>query len=66
MFRDVFNPLLKGVVGLSGLGVLVMLGKQLFSDDEHPTQSHDPRSDSTPAGDTGKGEGNGSENDQAS
>jgi tetrathionate reductase subunit B len=57
MFRDVFNPLLKGVVCLSGLGVLVMWGKQLFSDEPH----HPAPSDE----DTGKGVDDGSHNDQA-
>jgi Fe-S-cluster-containing dehydrogenase component len=57
MFRDVFNPVLKGVVCLSGLGVLVMLGKQLFSDDEPHHRGH--------AEDIGKGVGNGSQDDQA-
>jgi Fe-S-cluster-containing dehydrogenase component len=55
MFRDVFNPLLKGVVGLTGLGVLVMLGKQLLSDEPHHP---------APGEDSGKGVGHGSQNDQ--
>ncbi len=31
LWRDLFNPLVKAVVGMTGLGVVVMLGKQLFS-----------------------------------
>ena len=65
MFRDVFNPLLKGVVGLTGFGVLVMLGKQLLSDEppHNPTPKDEPHHP-MPAEDIGKGVGNGSQNDQ--
>jgi Fe-S-cluster-containing dehydrogenase component len=57
MLRSVFNPLLKGVVGLTGLGVLVMLGKQLLSHESpHPA----------PADDTVKGKDDELEDDQAS
>lgn len=31
LWKDIFNPAVKGIVGLSGLGVLVMLGKQLLA-----------------------------------
>ncbi len=36
MLRDIFGPLLKAAVGLTGLGVLIMLGKQLFAHESHP------------------------------
>jgi Fe-S-cluster-containing dehydrogenase component len=46
LWRDFFNPLVKAVVGMTGLGVVVMLGKQLFSGPsseeagEHRSQDH--------------------------
>jgi len=35
LWRNVAGPLVKGVVGLTGLGVLVMLGRQLIVKDDH-------------------------------
>lgn len=57
MMRDVLNPILKGIVGLTGFGVLAMLGKQLFSPEPHEIHA---------AGADKKGGDRESENDQTS
>jgi len=36
LWRDIADPLVKAFVGLTGLGVLIMLGKQLLFSDEPP------------------------------
>jgi tetrathionate reductase subunit B len=54
LWRDLFNPVVKGLVGLTGLGVLIMLCKQLLISDEKPV---------APGRGAGKEEGNGNRND---
>ena len=36
LWMNIADPLMKGLVGLTGLGVMVMLGKQLLLKDEPP------------------------------
>ena len=41
VWRNIADPLVKGLVGMTGLGVLVMLGKQLLIDDRPPASEHE-------------------------
>lgn len=42
LWKSPFNPLAKGMITLSALGVLVMLGKQLLSSRRGPDPGHEP------------------------
>ena len=52
VLRDIFGPILKVAVGLTGLGVLVMLAKQLFApespESHEPPASHEPPESAEP------------------
>jgi tetrathionate reductase subunit B len=41
LWREIAGPAVKGLAGITGLGVLVMLGKQLLMDDRPPTPKQD-------------------------
>jgi tetrathionate reductase subunit B len=41
IWRKIANPVVKGLAGMTGLGVLVMLGKQLLCNDQPPVSEHD-------------------------
>ena len=40
LWREIAGPFVKGLVGVTGLGVLIMLGKQLLIDDRPPVPEH--------------------------
>jgi hypothetical protein len=40
LWRKIVDPVVKGFVGIAGLGVLVMLGKQLLISDQPPASEH--------------------------
>jgi hypothetical protein len=42
---NIADPLMKGLVGITGLGVLVMLGKQLLLKDETPASGDEQEKD---------------------
>jgi tetrathionate reductase subunit B len=41
LWQNIADPLVKGLVGLTGLGIFVMLGKQLLIKDEPPASGHE-------------------------
>lgn len=41
LWREIVNPVVKGIVGLSGIGVVVMLAKQVFLPEKPSADSHD-------------------------
>ncbi len=41
VWRNIANPIIKGLIGITGLGVLLMLGKQLLINDPQPASEHD-------------------------
>jgi tetrathionate reductase subunit B len=45
LWMNIADPLMKGLVGITGLGVLVMLGKQLLLKDETPASGDEQEKD---------------------
>jgi hypothetical protein len=43
LWRKIAGPVVKGLAGISGLGVLIMLGKQLLISDRPPAAEHKKR-----------------------
>ncbi len=47
LWKAIADPLIKGIVGLSGLGVLVMVGKQLLVKEDEPESGHEDQKEET-------------------